>query len=85
MATYDIVYVLKLTFFLISCFAMCSCVLIVDMTAGWRKKHTARQEGHDEHQSLTFISLKPRLIRLLLEALQCESDSFNVQILLGGL
>ena len=31
------------------------------------------------------MSLKPRLTRLLLEALQCEADSFNVQILLGGL
>lgn len=60
------------------------CVVISDMTAAWRKKHASGQ-SNDEPQSLTFISLKPRLIRLLLEALQCESDSFNVQILLGGL
>ena len=61
------------------------CVGISDMTAGWRKKHAPNKQSNDEPQSLTFISLKPRLIRLLLEALQCESDSFNVQILLGGL
>ena len=54
------------------------------MTAGWRKKHLdEKQKG--EEKTLTFLSLKPRLIRLLLEALQCEVDPFNVQILLGGL
>ena len=54
------------------------------MTAGWRKKHSGEQDSGEE-KTLTFLSLKPRLIRLLLEALQCEADSFNVQILLGGL
>ncbi|KAL9952137.1 hypothetical protein ACROYT_G039347 [Oculina patagonica] len=57
---------------------------IKDMTAGWRKRHAGKQSSDEQEPSLTFISLKPRLIRLLLEALQCESDSFNVQILLGG-
>lgn len=56
---------------------------IKDMTTGWRKKHlNEKQKG--EEKILTFLSLKPRLIRLLLEALQSEVDSFNVQILLGG-
>ncbi|XP_015763600.1 PREDICTED: ral GTPase-activating protein subunit beta-like, partial [Acropora digitifera] len=55
-----------------------------NMTTGWRKKHlNEKQKG--EEKILTFLSLKPRLIRLLLEALQSEVDSFNVQILLGGL
>lgn len=56
---------------------------IKDMTAGWRKRNAGEQEGGEE-KPVTFLSLKPRLIRLLLEALQCETDSFNVQILLGG-
>lgn len=56
---------------------------IKDMTAGWRKKQLGEQQD-DQEKTLTFLSLKPRMIRLLLEALQCEADSFNVQILLGG-
>ena len=54
------------------------------MTSGWRNRQAGEQDSGEE-KSLTFLSLKPRLIRLLLEALQCEADSFNVQILLGGL
>ena len=45
---------------------------------------SGRQESASE-QTVPFLSLKPRMIRLLLEALQCETDSFNVQILLGGM
>ena len=59
-------------------------MMYLDMTAGWRKKQLGEQQD-DQEKTLTFLSLKPRLIRLLLEALQCEADSFNVQILLGGL
>ena len=55
------------------------------MTATWRKKNSAEQDNQEPKKTLTFMSLKPRLTRLLLEALQCEADSFNVQILLGGL
>lgn len=58
---------------------------VLDMTAAWRKRHSGTQDSADSEKVLTFLSLKPRLIRLLLEALQCEDDSFNVQILLGGL
>ncbi|EDO46845.1 predicted protein [Nematostella vectensis] len=43
------------------------------------------EEGSTVPSPLTFLSLKPRMTRLLLEALQFESDSFNVQILLGGI
>lgn len=57
----------------------------LDMTATWRKKNSAEQDNQEPKKTLTFMSLKPRLTRLLLEALQCEADSFNVQILLGGL
>ena len=55
------------------------------MTGTWRKKNSAEQDNQEPKKTLTFMSLKPRLTRLLLEALQCEADSFNVQILLGGL
>ncbi|KAG9508632.1 Ral GTPase-activating protein subunit beta [Fragariocoptes setiger] len=35
--------------------------------------------------SLTFASLRPRLIRLLMIAMQTETDPLNIQMLLGGL
>lgn len=34
---------------------------------------------------LTFIQLKPRLINILMNALQVETDGFNTHMLLGGL
>lgn len=34
---------------------------------------------------ITFIQLKPRLINILMNALQVESDSQNTHMLLGGL
>ena len=54
----------------------------LDIMAGWNKRQGQVQE--DQPKKLTFLSLRPRLIQLLLEALQCETDSFNVQILLAG-
>ncbi|WAR19879.1 RLGPB-like protein, partial [Mya arenaria] len=41
-------------------------------------------EAIAEH-SVSFISLKPRITELLLNALQIETDSTNTQMLLGGL
>lgn len=55
------------------------------MTASYqKKKQPACDALPTETTSLTFLSLKPRITRLLLDALQVESDSYNVQILLGG-
>lgn len=34
---------------------------------------------------ITFIQLKPRLINILMNALQVESDAQNTHMLLGGL
>lgn len=34
---------------------------------------------------LTFIQLKPRLINILMNALQVETDAQNTHMLLGGL
>ncbi|XP_048586006.1 ral GTPase-activating protein subunit beta [Nematostella vectensis] len=56
---------------------------IQDMTGYYQNKTC--EEGSTIPSPLTFLSLKPRMTRLLLEALQFESDSFNVQILLGGI
>ncbi|KAJ9585303.1 hypothetical protein L9F63_002888 [Diploptera punctata] len=41
--------------------------------------------GSCEKGPLTFAQLKPRLMNLLINALQVESDSQNAQMLLGGL
>ncbi|XP_046680687.1 ral GTPase-activating protein subunit beta isoform X3 [Homalodisca vitripennis] len=38
-----------------------------------------------ERSSLTFLQLKPRLMNLLINALQVEADPQNTQMLLGGL
>lgn len=37
------------------------------------------------HRVVTFGQLKPRLINILMSALQIETDSLNTHILLGGL
>lgn len=37
------------------------------------------------HRMLTFIELKPRLINVLMNALQHETDGQNTHMLLGGL
>lgn len=34
---------------------------------------------------VTFLSLKPRLVGLMLDALKCETDPYNLQMLLGSL
>lgn len=41
--------------------------------------------GSSERGPLTFAQLKPRLMNLLINALQVESDPQNAQMLLGGL
>ncbi|GFG30495.1 hypothetical protein Cfor_08118 [Coptotermes formosanus] len=41
--------------------------------------------GGSERAPLTFAQLKPRLMNLLINALQVESDPQNAQMLLGGL
>ena len=58
---------------------------MTDITAGWKKKQRSGDVKEDQPQILTFLALRPRLIQLLLEALHCETDSFNVQILLAGI
>lgn len=56
------------------------------MTAGYQKKTPPPCDATPTQPSplLTFLLLKPRITRLLLDALQIESDSYNVQLLLGG-
>ncbi|KAF4523460.1 hypothetical protein B566_EDAN008869 [Ephemera danica] len=39
----------------------------------------------DKPQPVTFAQMKPRLMNLLISALQVETDSLNCQMLLGGL
>ncbi|XP_053677256.1 ral GTPase-activating protein subunit beta isoform X2 [Anopheles nili] len=41
--------------------------------------------GGPNDRSITFIHLKPRLINILMNALQVETDSHNAHMLLGGL
>jgi hypothetical protein len=56
------------------------------MTAAYHKKTTEPCDVTPTQPALlTFLLLKPRITRLLLDALQVESDSYNVQILLGGM
>ena len=40
--------------------------------------------GNRNKQPLTFLSLKDRIIGLLMSALQCETDAINTQMLLAG-
>ncbi|XP_048505289.1 ral GTPase-activating protein subunit beta isoform X3 [Athalia rosae] len=41
--------------------------------------------GNHEKSPVTFVQLKPRLMNLLINALQVESDPLNTHMLLGGL
>lgn len=41
--------------------------------------------GHDQQRPLTFGQLKPKLMNLLMNALQIETDPQNTHMLLGGL
>ena len=48
-------------------------------------KQTVNKISETSNEHVTFLSLKSRLIKLLICALENEVDSHNTQLLLGGI
>ncbi|XP_078001249.1 ral GTPase-activating protein subunit beta-like [Glandiceps talaboti] len=58
------------------------CLTIQDLLTGTDMLYSAPGEPP---RAVTFQSLKLRLVNLMISALQCETDSTNTQMLLGGM
>lgn len=59
--------------------------LLISKTFQPRKPINVHTNCFSKFRSITFAQLKPRLINVLMNALQVESDAQNTHMLLGGL
>ena len=46
-------------------------------------KEMVTEDPLGRSEMVTFLSLKPKLVDLMITAVQCETDSYNTQMLLG--